>query len=183
MSVQALEMTQIRWHSRGGQGGMTASKLLAEAGFEDGMETTAFSFYGAERRGAPVTSFNRVAETPIKLYSQVSRPDLVIVLDDSLIDLEDVTAGLDEDGTIVVNTTDEEAVDFAGRTIVVDATDIALEFDLQADGTPIVNTPMLGAVARTDVANIDTIQAVIEAKFDERNARAARTAYDRATEV
>ena len=183
MSVQALDMTQIRWHSRGGQGGMTASKLLAEAGFEDGMETTAFSFYGAERRGAPVTSFNRVAETPIKLYSQVSRPDLVVVLDDSLIDLEDVTDGLTEDGILVINTTDEDCVDFDGQTIIVDATDIALEYDLQADGTPIVNTPMLGAVARTDVANIDTVAAVIEEKFDERNAQAARTAYDRATEV
>lgn len=183
MSVQALEMTQVRWHSRGGQGGMTASQLLAEATFRDGKESTAFSFYGAERRGAPVTSYNRVADTPVKLYSQVAHPDLVIVLDDSLVDLEDVTNGLDEDGILVVNTTDPESIDFGGRTIIVDATDIALEYDLQADGNPIVNTPMLGAVAKTDVANIDTVAAVIAERFDDRNADAARAAYDSAREV
>lgn len=183
MSVAALEMTQIRWHSRGGQGGMTASQLLAEAGFRDGKETTAFSFYGAERRGAPVASFNRVAEEPVKLYSQVAHPDLVVVLDDSLVGMEDVTQGLEPDGTIIINTTEEDPVAFDGRRIVVDATDIALEFDLQADGSPLVNTPMLGAVAKTDAANIDTVAAVIEERFDEANAQAARRAYERAREV
>lgn len=183
MSVQALEMDQIRWHSRGGQGGLTASQMLAEAAFRDGMESTAFTFFGAERRGAPVTSFNRVAETPIKLYSQVAHPDLVVVLDDSLIDLEDVTAGLESDGTLVVNTTDEDCVDFDGRLFVVDATEIALQNDLKADGTPIVNTAMLGAVARTGTVNIDTVAEVIEETFDSTNAEAARTAYDRTTEV
>lgn len=183
MSVQALEMTQIRWHSRGGQGGMTASQLLAEATFRDGKESTAFSFYGAERRGAPVTSFNRVAETPVKLYSQVSRPDLVVVMDDSLVDLEDVTAGLDEDGILVINTTSPDTVDFDGRIVAVDATEIAIEYDLQADGNPLVNTPMLGAVARTDVADIDTVAAVIAERFDEQNAAAARAAHDSAREV
>lgn len=183
MSVSALDMTQVRWHSRGGQGGMTASQLLAEATFRDGKESTAFSFYGAERRGAPVTSYNRVADQPVKLYSQVAHPDLVAVLDDSLVDLEDVTDGLDEDGTLVINTTDSDSVDFEGRVIVVDATDIAMEYELQADGNAIVNTPMLGAVAKTDVANIDTMAAVIEERFDEKNAEAARAAHDRATEV
>jgi pyruvate ferredoxin oxidoreductase gamma subunit len=183
MSVQALEMEQIRWHSRGGQGGLTASQLLAEAAFRDGMESTAFTFFGAERRGAPVTSYNRVAETPIKLYSQVAHPDMVVVLDESLIDLEDVTEGLRPEGTMVINTTDEGCVDFDGRMIVVDATEIALENDLSADGTPIVNTPMLGAVARTAVVNIDTVVEEIEETFDETNGQAARTAYDRAREV
>lgn len=183
MSVRALEMTQIRWHSRGGQGGMTASQLLAEAGFRDGKETTAFSFYGAERRGAPVTSYNRVAETPVRLYSQVAHPDIVVVLDDSLVDLEDVTDGLEADGTLVINTTETDLVDFDGRVITADATDIALDFDLQADGNPLVNTPMLGAVARTDAVNIDTVAAVIQETFDEANAEAARRAYDLATEA
>jgi pyruvate ferredoxin oxidoreductase gamma subunit len=157
---------------------MTASQLLAEAGFRDGKETTAFSFYGAERRGAPVTSFNRVAETPVKLYSQVAHPDLVVVLDDSLVELEDVTEGLEPGGTIVINTTDPEPVDFEGRTIVVDATEIALDFDLTADGNPLVNTPMLGAVARTDAVNIETVETVIRERFDGANAEAARRAYE-----
>ncbi|MFB6267528.1 MAG: 2-oxoacid:acceptor oxidoreductase family protein [Halodesulfurarchaeum sp.] len=183
MSVEALDMTQIRWHSRGGQGGMTASQMLAEATFRDGREATAFTFFGAERRGAPVTSFNRVSDTPVKLYSQVEKPDLVVVLDDSLVDLEDVTAGLDDDGLLVVNTTEPERLDFDGRTFVVDATSIALDFDLQADGNPIVNTPMLGAVAKTDVVNIDTVAEVIEERFDSTNADAARTAHERTQEV
>ena len=181
MSVDALDMTQLRWHSRGGQGGKTASKLLAEACFREGKQATAFSFYGAERRGAPVTSYNRVSDREIKLYSGVARPDHVIVLDASLVDLQSVTDGLDEDGTIVINTTDPSVVEFDGRVISVDATDIAVENDLQADGTPIVNTPILGAVARTDLVEIDTLAEVIASTFDETNAEAARTAYDRAT--
>ena len=183
MSVQSLDMTQIRWHSRGGQGGMTASQLLAEAAFEDGQESTAFTFFGAERRGAPVTSFNRVSETPVKLYSQVAHPDLVVILDESLVDLEDVTEGLDPDGTIVMNTTEEDLVDFDGKTYIVDATSIALDYDLSVDGTPIVNTPMLGAVAKAGVVNIETMARVIEEKFGEANAEAARTAYEQAREV
>lgn len=183
MSVAALDMTQVRWHSRGGQGGMTASQLLAEATFQDGRESTAFSFYGAERRGAPVTSYNRVADEPVKLYSQVAHPDLVVVLDDSLVDLEDVTDGLEADGTLVVNTTDPDSIEFEGQLIAVDATDIAIEYELQADGNAIVNTPMLGAVAKTAVANIDTMAAVIEERFDEANAEAARAAHNSAEEV
>ena len=181
MSVDALEMTQLRWHSRGGQGGKTASKLLAEACFREGKRATAFSFYGAERRGAPVTSYNRVSDRPIKLYSDVARPDHVIVLDASLVDLESVTDGLDDDGTVVINATDPSVVGFDGRVISVDATDVAVEYGLQADGTPIVNTPILGAVARTDLVDVATVTDVVAAEFDESNAEAVRTAYDRAT--
>ncbi|MFB6113085.1 MAG: 2-oxoacid:acceptor oxidoreductase family protein [Halodesulfurarchaeum sp.] len=183
MSVASLDMTQIRWHSRGGQGGMTASQLLAEATFKAGKESTAFTFFGAERRGAPVTSFNRVSDTPVKLYSQVAHPDLVVVLDESLVDLEDVTAGLADDGTLVMNTTETDLVDFAGQTFVVDATTIALDYDLQADGTPIVNTPMLGAVAKTGLVDVDVMASVIDDAFGEANAEAARTAYEQAREV
>lgn len=183
MSVASLDMTQIRWHSRGGQGGLTASQLLAEATFRAGKESTAFTFFGAERRGAPVTSFNRVSETPVKLYSQVAHPDLVVVLDESLIDIEDVTDGLHSDGTIVINTTEPELVSFEGRMFVVDATSIALDYDLQADGTPIVNTPMLGAVSKTGLVDIETMAGVIDEKFGEANAEAARTACERTEEV
>lgn len=183
MSVAGLDVTEVRWHSRGGQGGMTASQLLADAAFRDGRQATAFSFYGAERRGAPVTSYNRLSETPIKLYSQVARPDVVVVLDDSLVDIESVTEGLEEDGVVVANTTDPASIKAPGRLYAVDATSIAKDHGLQADGGAIVNTPMLGAVARTDLVAIDTLRTAIEAKFDETNARAARTAYERTEEV
>ena len=181
--VPALEMTQIRWHSRGGQGGMTASQLLGQAAFEDGKQATAFSFYGAERRGAPLTSYNRIADRPIKLYSRVSSPDIVVVLDESLVDIQDVTGGLEEDGTVVINTADPAIVDHEGPVVAVDATSIALDYDLSVDGTPIVNTSMLGAVARTETADIDTMARVVEEEFDEANMKAAREAYGNATEV
>lgn len=176
-------MTQIRWHSRGGQGGMTASQLFAEACFAIGRRATAFSFYGAERRGAPVSSFNRVADEPIKLYSQVQRPDLVVVLDESLVELGSVTRGLDDDGTVVINTTNPSVVDFDGTTIAVDATGIALDHGLQADGDPIVNTPMLGAIATTDIVSVDAVAEVVGDEFGAENESAVRTAYDRAKEV
>lgn len=181
MSVDALEMTQVRWHSRGGQGGKTASKLLADACFQEGKQASAFSFYGAERRGAPVTSYNRIAEQPIKLYSEVSRPDYVVVLDSSLLELEPVTEGLPADGTLILNAPGPSNLAFDGRLLTVDATQVAKEYDLQADGTPIVNTPILGAVARTDLVSIETLTDVIEAAFDDANASAARTAYERTT--
>lgn len=182
-TVDSLDMTQLRWHSRGGQGGKTASKLLAEACFREGRRATAFSFYGAERRGAPVTSYNRVAEEEIKLYSGVSRPDYVIVLDASLVDLEPVTDGLTEDGALLINAREPSVVDVDGRVIYVDATEVAVEYGLQADGTPIVNTPMLGAIARTDLVAVETITEVIADEFGETNAEAAREAYDRAEET
>lgn len=182
MSALPADTTQIRWHSRGGQGGMTASQLLAESVFEAGRQATAFSFYGAERRGAAVASFNRLADDPIKLYSRVTHPDVVVVLDESLVDVESVTEGLDPDGIVVINSQDP-VIDFDGSLYAVDATAIAREMDLTTDGTPIVNTPMLGAVARAGLTEIDVLESVVEREFDGANARAVREAYDRTTEV
>ena len=106
-----------------------------------------------------------------------------MILDESLVDIQDVTAGLDEDGIVVINTTEPDLVDHDGRIVAVDATSIALDYDLSVDGTPIVNTPILGAVARTDAADIDTVARVIEEEFGEANMKAAREAYENATEV
>jgi pyruvate ferredoxin oxidoreductase gamma subunit len=177
-----LDMTQVRWHSRGGQGGMTASQLLAETAFEAGREATAFSFYGAERRGAAVASFNRIADEPIKLYSRVTHPDLVVVLDESLVDVESVTDGLEDDGTLVINSPDPD-LEYDGIVVAVDATDIAVDHGLTADGAPIVNTPMLGAVASTGLVDIAELESVVGREFDEANADAVREAYERAREV
>ena len=184
MSASPLDsMTEIRWHSRGGQGGMTASKLLAEASFRDGNEVTAFSFYGAERRGAPVSSFTRIDDEPIKLYSRVESPDVVVVLDESLVDLESVTEGLDPDGTLVMNTTNPDLVEFDGDVFIVDASNIAREYDLQTDGTAIVNTPMLGAVAAAGLVDVDTVETVVEEHFGQANSSAVRAAYERTEEA
>jgi pyruvate ferredoxin oxidoreductase gamma subunit len=93
-------MLEIRIHSRGGQGGVTASKLLAQAAFTEGKYSMAFPLYGAERRGAPVVSFTRISDEEIKVSSQVYNPDMVVVLDDSIMDLIDVTGGLKPGGTL-----------------------------------------------------------------------------------
>ncbi|MEF8774630.1 MAG: 2-oxoacid:acceptor oxidoreductase family protein [Halobacteriales archaeon] len=182
MSATSLDMTQVRWHSRGGQGGMTASQLLAETAFEAGRQATAFSFYGAERRGAAVASFNRISEEPIKLYSRVTHPDVVVVLDETLVDVESVTDGLEDDGTLIINSADPD-VDFGGTVMAVDATDIAVAHDLTADGTPLVNTAMLGAVAAAGLVDVDDVDDVVASEFDETNATAVREAYERTEEV
>ena len=96
-------MYEIRLHSRGGQGGVTAAKLMALASFRDGKFATAAPFYGAERRGAPIVSFIRIDDKPIKIYSQIHSPDLVVVLDSSILDLVNVFEGLKPDGKVLIN--------------------------------------------------------------------------------
>ncbi len=113
-------MFEIRLHSRGGQGGVTAAKLIAYAAFLDGKHATATPLYGAERRGgAPVVSFIRIDDEPIRTYSQIRNPDLVIVLDESIMELVDVLHGIKPDGEVLINsqagTEVEGAPDLSGR--------------------------------------------------------------------
>ncbi|MDD1719793.1 MAG: 2-oxoacid:acceptor oxidoreductase family protein [Methanoregulaceae archaeon] len=169
-------MYEIRIHSRGGQGGVTAARLLALAAFRDGKYATACPFYGAERRGAPVVSFVRIDDHPIKVYSQIRSPDLIVVLDRSVMDVVDVFAGLKPDGKVLVN-----AKEFAveGRKVyTVDLTGIALAENLVVAGSPILNTPVIGALAKMGVITIDSAKKAISEMFsDERNVRAAAAAY------
>ena len=99
------DMIEIRWHGRGGQGAKTASLLLADAAFNTGKYIQGFPEYGPERMGAPLTAYNRISNTPIRIHSNIYEPDYVVVVDDTLLDSVDVTAGLKEDGAIVINTT------------------------------------------------------------------------------
>ncbi len=96
-------MYEIRIHSRGGQGGVTAARLLALAAFRDGKYATACPFYGAERRGAPVVSYVRIDDRPIRVYSQIRNPDLVVVLDPSVMEVVDVLHGLKSGGKVLIN--------------------------------------------------------------------------------
>ena len=98
------ELMEIRWHGRGGQGAKTAALLFADAALEQGKYIQAFPEYGPERMGAPVAAFNRMSSKPILLHSGVTDPDVVIVLDPTLMDSVDVTEGLPQNGTILVNT-------------------------------------------------------------------------------
>lgn len=171
-------MYEIRLHSRGGQGGVTAAKLIAYAAFLDGKYATATPLYGAERRGAPVVSFIRIDDEPIRVYSQIRNPDLVIVLDESIMDLVDVLAGIHPDGEVFINSQKGTTVD-GHRTYPVDLTGISLSLNLVLAGNPILNTPLIGAIAKLGIISQESAkQAIAETFRDERNVDAALRAYE-----
>jgi len=170
-------MFEIRIHSRGGQGGVTAARLLALAAIHDGKYATAAPFYGAERRGAPIVSFVRIDDKPIRVYSQIRKPDMVIVLDASVMDVVDVLQGLKSGGKILINS--QQKKEFPGFTSgYVDLTGIALKENLIVSGSPILNTPVMGALAKMGIVSADSAKKAIREMFaDERNVKAAETAY------
>ena len=180
-------MYEIRFHGRGGQGGRMAAEAYALAAFLEGKYAVSFPFFGAERRGAPVKAFTRVDDKKIRIKTQVYKPDYVVVLDETLIETEDVLEGLKEDGMVIINTSKKpEEVELSKpvKCATVDATSIALEIL----GRPITNTAILGAIAKaTGKVSIESIEKAIIEKFGarlgkeagEKNALAARTAYEK----
>ncbi|MFA4640169.1 pyruvate/ketoisovalerate ferredoxin oxidoreductase subunit gamma [Pyrococcus kukulkanii] len=177
-------MIEIRFHGRGGQGAVTAANILAEAAFLEGKYVQAFPFFGVERRGAPVTAFTRIDDKPIRIKTQIYEPDIVVVLDPSLLETVDVTAGLKDDGIVIINTekSKEEVLKNLKKKpkklALVDATTIALE----VLGLPITNTAILGAIAKaTGLVKIESIKEAIKDTFSgelgEKNARAAQEAF------
>ncbi|HEX3001372.1 MAG TPA: 2-oxoacid:acceptor oxidoreductase family protein [Methanoregula sp.] len=170
-------MFEIRIHSRGGQGGVTAARLLALAAIHDGKYATAAPFYGAERRGAPIVSFVRIDDKPIRIYSQIKKPDMVIVLDASVMDVVDVLQGLKTGGKILVNS--QQKKEFPGfSSSNVDLTGIALKENLVVSGSPILNTPVIGALAKQGLVSVDSAKKAIREMFsDDRNVKAAEAAY------
>ncbi len=179
-------MIEIRFHGRGGQGSVIASKILAKAFFMEGKYVSSFPYFGVERRGAPVTAFTRVDDRPIRAKYQIYEPDYVIVLDPSLLKAVDVLKGLKKEGWILVNTlkTPEEMRKILKheKVATVDATSIAIKHHLGSQAAPIVNTAILGAFARmSGLVKIETIMDAIRqaapAKREE-NALAAKDAYE-----
>jgi len=146
----SLEMIEIRWHGRGGQGAKTAALLFAEVILATGKYIQAFPEYGPERMGAPVQSFNRISETPITIHSGITNPDYVVILDPSLIDSVPVIDGISKNGKVIVNTSfnGKEIAKVlnicANQVYVVNASQIAVE----TIGKNIPNTPMLGALVK-----------------------------------
>ncbi len=144
------KITEIRWHGRGGQGAKTAALLLGDAAMSLGKYIQAFPEYGPERMGAPVASFNRISADPITIHYGITEPDIVLVLDPTLIGSIDVTKGLPDNGILIVNTPGTAAdvrsmTKFkAGKIFVVDASRISKE----TIGKDIPNTPMLGALIK-----------------------------------
>jgi 2-oxoacid:acceptor oxidoreductase gamma subunit (pyruvate/2-ketoisovalerate family) len=176
-------MIEVRWHGRGGQGAVTSVELLALAAIEEGKYAQGFPAFGPERRGAPVMAYNRISEKPIKIRSGIYHPDVVVVLDPSLIGLVNVTDGLKPGGLLVVNTAKpandiRDKLKYKGKMATVDATHIARE-EL---GVPIANTTMIGAVLKaTKVLKFESLDAPIEERFGRiaaRNKKALKRAYD-----
>ncbi len=141
-------LTEIRWHARGGQGAVTAAKTMVEMVLPKGWYFQAFPEYGPERMGAPIQIFNRISPEPISTYCGITEPDIVVVVDDSLLEIVDVTAGLKPGGTLLVNThlspedlkKKYQLEDYQLYTL--DATHISME----VIGRPFANVPMLGAL-------------------------------------
>lgn len=144
------DMTEIRWHGRGGQGAKTACLLLADAAFASGLYVQGFPEYGPERMGAPITAYNRISKTPCTIHSNIYNPDYVVVVDESLLGTVDVTAGLSPEGGIIINSpkAPEELKGllggYTGGVYTVDARRISEE----CLGKYFPNTPMLAAVVQ-----------------------------------
>jgi len=176
-------MLEIRWHGRGGQGAVTSVEMLTLAAIGEGKYAQGFPSFGPERRGAPVAAFTRIDDKRIKVRSAIYNPDVVVVLDSSLVSLVDVTEGLKSDGTLVVNTTKspeelKKELNFQGKVATVDASRIAWE-EL---GVPITNTTMLGALIRAvKLVKLDSAKPPMEHRFGriaKKNLAALKRAYE-----
>ena len=167
-------LIEIRWHGRGGQGAKTASLLLADAAFNTGKYIQGFPEYGPERMGAPITAYNRISDTPITIHSNIYYPDYVVVVDDTLLESVDVTAGLKENGGIIINTTksDEEIKPllkgYKGSIYTLDARKISVD----ALGKYFPNVPMLAGIVKiSGVMSDDELIKDMEGSFKHKFAK------------
>ena len=186
------EDTEIRWHGRGGQGTKTAAQLVAQVALEEGRYSQGFPEYGPERMGAPIRGFTRISNRPIRQHCPIERPDVVVVLDETLLALPAVADATSDDTVFVINTTapPAEIREKLGRpgakVYCIDATGISLD----EIGRPIPNTPMIGALIKaTECISLDAIKQDVEKKFMKKfgervvqgNIRAIERAYEEVT--
>ena len=182
---------EIRWHGRGGQGAKTAALLLADVAFKTGKNVQGFPEYGPERMGAPITAYNRISSDEIRVHSNIYHPDYVVVVDETLLHTVDVTAGLKEQGAIVVNTPKSpqeiapQLNGYKGKVYTVDARKISVE----TLGKNFPNSPMLAAiVAVSKVMDKDTFIREMKNSYQHKfakkpevidgNMKALEVAYD-----
>jgi len=174
-------LIEIRWHGRGGQGAKTAALLLADAAFAAGLYVQGFPEYGPERMGAPITAYNRLDENVIRVHSNIYKPDMVVVVDESLIGPVDVTAGLKDGGKIIVNSQREPAevkAAFAelAKTHGLDSDKKAEIYMVDAAGISkrnlgknLPNTPLLSVAARlAGVMDKDKFFGVMQEAYEEK---------------
>lgn len=181
------KILEFRWHGRGGQGVWTASELLARTAIYEGKYIQSFPEFGPERMGAPVAAFTRISTEPIRIHCAIYEPDVVVVLDPTLLKTVPAAAGLNENGIFIVNSADEPAKVKEvlkmekGKVWTVPATQIALRIL----GMPITNTAMLGAVARaTSIVTLESIEKIVKERFRldiaEKNFEVIKEAYQEA---
>ncbi len=179
----AKGITEFRWHGRGGQGVVTSNQMLGKAALSEGNYIQAFPEFGPERTGAPVRAFLRISKKPIQIYAQVYRPDVVVCIDPTLIEVVNPADGLKESGTLVINTTktpEELRKKFGFRTgkiVTVDATKIALE----VLGRAFYNMPtMAAAVSTTGVVKMETVVAEVLNRYPGKVGELNKAAMERA---
>jgi pyruvate ferredoxin oxidoreductase gamma subunit len=187
------QLTEIRWHGRAGQGVVTAGELLAESAMEEGKYFQAFPEYGSERMGAPIKAYTRISDEPIELHCPILEPEIVMVVNDNLIGVVDLTEGLKPDGKLIFNTTEtpariRERLNFDGGHVwCVAASQIAME-ELKRD---IPSTMMLAVLARaTDIVRLEPVTKLVRQSLGTRlrpeiveaNMRALKRAYDECVE-
>jgi pyruvate ferredoxin oxidoreductase gamma subunit len=161
------EIFEIRIHGRGGQGAKTASQFIAEAALDKGKFIQSFPEYGPERAGAPMKAFARLSDKPLRSYAAVVSPDVVMVIDPTLLESVNVTEGMSKEGILIVNTSNDpkwvqDKTKFKGKCMSVDATKISME----AVGKNLPNTPMIGALIKaTNCITLEAIEESIKKKF------------------
>ena len=182
---------EIRWHGRGGQGAKTAALLLADVAFKTGQNVQGFPEYGPERMGAPITAYNRISDSKIRVHSNIYTPDYVVVVDETLLSSVDVTSGLKKNGAIIINTPKsreeiaEKLEEYNGRIYTVDARKISEE----TLGKNFPNSPMLAAiVAVSGVMDRETFIGEMKSSYEHKfakkpevidgNMKALEMAYD-----
>jgi len=161
---------EIRWHGRGGQGAITAAKIVAQAAYLKGYQgVTSAPSFGAERRGAPVSASTRISPEPVMVISQVEKPDVVVVLDYTLLKYQEVTSGLGRGGWLIVNSWQHpRELNIKGdfNIATADATRICQELGLIVAGLTVVNTAILGAFIRaTKIVDMARIEKVVRERF------------------
>jgi pyruvate ferredoxin oxidoreductase gamma subunit len=177
-------LEEVRWHGRGGQGAVLGASMLGSAAaLYEGKHAVSFPSFGAERRGAPVQAFTRISGNPIRTRSQIYHPSRIIVLDDTLLDVVNITDGAPPGATLLVNTRKQPPelnIAHTLKVVAIDATAIAQELI----GVAIVNTAMLGALAgATGLVSIESVRKAIAdtlpEKVVERNIAAAEAACEK----
>ncbi len=168
------KLTEIRWHGRGGQGAKTAALLLADVAFQAGKQVQGFPEYGPERMGAPITAYDRISDTEIRVHSNIYDPDYVAVVDDTLLHSVNVTGGLKENGGILINTqkSKDEIMpllkDYKGAVYAIDARKVSME----TLGKYFPNTPMLAAMVKiSGVMEIDVFLREMKTSLEHKFAR------------